>query len=179
MKDVYKKYHPDFPLRMFFGLPNSDSNTDEAHINSFTLPRFIPDYREYRLMAFVRNPYNRFMSAFKTGSVFDGQINQLWHRHNKDPRAVCEYLLRCDFATQDSLLRSPQRPWFLPQYLFMRPGVEVLRYESAEDWKYLFETLSIGQAKIKVQKDYEIDTRTKEMIRELYFDDAELFEMYK
>lgn len=37
--------------------------TDLGHITYSDLPRFIPEWREYRVVAMVRNPYNRFYSA--------------------------------------------------------------------------------------------------------------------
>lgn len=39
--------------------------TDLGHIIYRDLSRFVPDFREYRLLVMVRNPYNRFISGFK------------------------------------------------------------------------------------------------------------------
>lgn len=47
-------------------LPYTRKNgTDLGHISYDDLPRFIPNFQEYRLFVMVRNPYNRFVSAFK------------------------------------------------------------------------------------------------------------------
>lgn len=178
VKNKYLECHKDFPQRMFFGLHNADSNTDEAHINAFQIARFMPGYKEYRMMAFVRNPYNRFMAAFKTGSYFDTKTRTMWSKYGKDLKKVCEYLLSCDCEAQDNFLRNTKRPWFMPQYLFMRPGVEVLKYESLDDWRRLFDTLGIEGGSVVIKPDYDIDDETKAMVRQLYFDDEELFAMY-
>lgn len=46
--------------------------TDLGHIIYEDLPRFIPDFGEYRLLVMVRNPYNRFFSG----------INETKHHYN-------------------------------------------------------------------------------------------------
>lgn len=48
--------------------------TDLGHISYEDLPRFVPEYEEYRLFVMVRNPYNRFYSAFKEFKKQYGRI---------------------------------------------------------------------------------------------------------
>lgn len=50
--------------------------TDLGHISYDDLPRFIPDFQEYRLLVMVRNPYNRFISALKELKLKFGIITQ-------------------------------------------------------------------------------------------------------
>ena len=44
---------------------SKEHGTDLGHISYDDLPRFIPDWEDYRLIVMVRNPYNRFYSAVK------------------------------------------------------------------------------------------------------------------
>lgn len=44
---------------------SSEYNTDLGHITYDDLSRFIPDWKEYRIVVMVRNPYHRFYSAVK------------------------------------------------------------------------------------------------------------------
>lgn len=179
LEKAYVAHNPDVARRMFFGLHGAETNTDEAHINALTLPRFVPNFKEYQIMTLVRNPYNRFVSAFNTAPYFDPLARHIWNKHGRDPQAVCEYLLSCDFQTQDNFLRNPKRPWFMPQYLFMGADVKLFRYESQEDWAYIFDRLGIRNVNVKIKPDYNIDDSTKAMLRDLYFDDRRIFEMYK
>lgn len=129
VKESYANTRPDFPKAMLYGLPDQGCNIDEKHINAYALPRFVPDYKKYKLITFVRNPYDRFMAASRIAVKLDMRIHQLWAKNGNDPKAVCSELLSYDFATQDNLLRNPLRPWLMPQSLFTARGAHLLRYE--------------------------------------------------
>lgn len=173
VKESYLNAHPGYPRRMLA------MKGPEAYIDAVVLPRYVPDYREYKLLAFVRNPYERFLFALRDGAGENGMLKQLCDRHSGDPKEVCRELLGYDYGTQDAFLRSSLCPRLVPQSRFRARGAELLRYESQQDWKYLFNILSIPLDAVDIVCGDHPDDEIKTMIKELYFDDEEIFSMYE
>lgn len=174
----YWKGNPDDSDYLFWHLWTPEDNIDRSHITSRLLPRFVPDFKDYKIFTFVRNPYNRFVSAFKTAAHYSPYLRKLLARVSFDPKQFCEYLLNLDYANQDAILRNTRHIWFMPQSEFYNGNVEVLKFESLSDWQYIFNLLSLKASPVIIPEDYAIDQDTREMIKKLYFDDYELFDKY-
>lgn len=174
----YWRENPDDSDYLFWHLWTPEDNIDRTHITLSLLPRFVPDFKDYRIVTFVRNPYNRFVSAFKTAAHYSPYLRKLLAKVSFDPKQFCEYLLNLDYANQDAILRNPRHIWFMPQSTFYNGNVEVLKFESLSDWQYIFNLLSLKASPVIIPEDYTIDKDTRKMIKILYFDDYELFDKY-
>ena len=65
LRDIYIEKYGETEGTKWWGLFTPEYNTDLGHITYDDLSRFIPNWREYRIVVMVRNPYNRFYSAIK------------------------------------------------------------------------------------------------------------------
>lgn len=162
----------------YWGPYSREINTDPGHINRLTIARFLPDYRKYKLFSFVRNPYNRFISAFETARANQEGMAKLIAKH-PTPLRFLRFLESLDYYEQDRILRSPEVPWFNPQSYYTGSDVEILRYESEQDWKYICDIFGIPHAQVKIKPDYTSDPEVHDMLFRLYFDDERIFEIYK
>lgn len=163
----------------YWKLYDETVNTDLGHINLQNLPRFIPDYKEYKIISFVRNPYNRFISGFKTASQYFPEIKRLGERYGWNMTDICNELSILNYREQDLFLRNPSIPWLNPQCYYANSHVIVLRFESYNDWDFLLNLFCITGAKVHIREDYELENDTKMLIRDLYFDDENIFKMYE
>lgn len=77
--------------------------TDLGHITYSDLPRFIPEWREYRIVAMVRNPYNRFYSAVKETLIQCGK--QPVRMGKNYPVMVPPYILEGEFQEWSKIKR--------------------------------------------------------------------------
>lgn len=162
----------------FWGPYSREINTDLGHINRFTISRFFPTYKQYRLMTFVRNPYNRFISAMSTARGNHFRMAAIL-REYPEPLVFLRYLDSLNYYEQDRILRTPEVPWFNPQSYYAGKGVTVLRYESPEDWKIVCDAFGIENAPVRIKPDYPYQQEAYDILRRLYFDDEEIFEMYE
>lgn len=222
LRRCYRKQYGKTADTRFWALYTRQVNTDLGHITYNLLPRFLPQWKDYRIMVMLRNPYNRFESGLKESRFqldkykrFHGRrledltdhplqvsLPRLWLMRLKikelslfqydewayvkrmialnDPLEFCETLARESFYHQDLLLRNKRIPWLNPQSQFIGLQVEILHYESEEDWRKLAEAFELDDLMtgLNIQKDYEIPEREKELIRQLYFDDELLFTQY-
>lgn len=191
------------------------SGTDLGHITYSDLPRFIPEWREYRIVAMVRNPYNRFYSAVNEMSkqycmttgyraivpfyIFGGEFQE-WNKIRKiyeylrmytgvhplvlrvsaEPEEFCNRMSLLKHAEQDLFIRNKRIPWLNPQSFFYGESVEILKYESEEDWAKLLAIFGLAeyQGRLKIAKEYVIPENICEMIKGLYPEDMDLFRMY-
>lgn len=163
----------------YFKLYDEELNVDLGHVNLGNLPRFIPDYQDYRVISFVRNPCNRFVTALKTASIHRIAIKEMCDRYEWDIKRICNYLLSLNYSEQDMFLRNPSIPWLNPQSNYVNSLTIILRFESLSDWHFLMNIFKVTNADIYIRLDYEMDDETKTMIRELYFDDEMIFSMYE
>lgn len=124
--------------------------------------------KDYKIYTVVRNPYNRFCSSFLFAfdRIFKGSIN-------KDIDSVLDNL-----EEHKSILYFKKSPWFNPQSLYIGPDVNILKYESEEDWKFLSSMLNFNISKVKLSKDYTLTESQKERIKNLYKIDSKIFELY-
>lgn len=65
LRDIYIEKYGQTDATKWWKLFTKEHGTDLAHISYDDLPRFIPEWEEFRLVVMVRNPYNRFYSAVK------------------------------------------------------------------------------------------------------------------
>lgn len=65
LRSLYIKKYGQTEATKWWKLFTKEHGTDLGHISYDDLPRFIPDWKEYRVIVMVRNPYNRFYSAMK------------------------------------------------------------------------------------------------------------------
>ena len=175
----YKRCHPTYPFQLYWSLLDKETNVDLTHINIHTLPRFVPDYLDYRVLTFVRNPYNRFVSAFQTAASFDPELKIFFEQHEFNAKKVCKYLLSCDYQEQDYFLRNLKRPWFMPQSNYFDHRTTVLKYESLSDWNFILRAFNIHDAEVVIPEDKNMDDETRRMIRDLYFEDDSVFALYE
>lgn len=164
--------------RDYLKLYDEELNVDLGHINLSNLPRFVPDYQDYKIVTFVRNPYNRFVTALKTAAIHREVIQHIGDQYQWETKAICNHLLSLNYSEQDALLRNTSIPWLNPQSNYVNASVIILRFESLADWQFLMNVFKIINAEVCVRADYEVDDETKAMIRDLYFDDEVIFEMY-
>lgn len=75
LRDIYQEKYGDTEAIRWWKLYSREYGTDLGHISYDDLPRFVPDFEEYRLLMMVRNPYNRFISGYKeTKSQFSTPV---------------------------------------------------------------------------------------------------------
>lgn len=162
----------------YLKLYDKDLNVDLGHINLSNLPRFVPDYQDYRIISFVRNPYNRFVTALRTAALHRSVIKNMGELYNWNTKKICEYLLSLNYSEQDALLRNLSIPWLNPQSNYVNPSTITLHFESRADWSFLMNIFKVTNADVHIRPDYELDDDTKKLIRDLYFDDEAIFNMY-
>lgn len=85
-----------------------------------------------------------------------------------------------EHAEQDLFIRNKRIPWLNPQSSFFGEGVEILKYESEQDWAKLLAIFGLAeyQGRLKIAKEYIIPENICEMIKGLYPEDLDLFRMY-
>lgn len=170
--------HHDCASKDYLKLYDEELNVDLGHINLGNLPRFVPDYQDYKMITFVRNPYNRFVTALKTAAIHREVIKHIGDQCQWETKAICNHLLSLNYSEQDALLRSTSIPWLNPQSNYVSASTIVLRFESLADWQFLMNVFNVTDAQVSIRPDYEVDDETKAMIRDLYFDDEVILKMY-
>lgn len=224
LKGEYEKAgNPDTTL--FHTTWMKEYNTDPWHITYDLLPRFVPDWKEYRIFVMVRNPYNRFLSAtkearnvltrnlwplkkglrssylfrgeyskmplyqkfiaslrdvilFKCGLGCEKQFQQFLSL--EDAQRSLELLQSMTYYEQDQILRNRRIPWLMPQSCFVGTDVEILCFEKRADWEKLAGLLELPDmlSRLHLPADYKINEESKKIIRQLYFEDSWLFDLY-
>ena len=96
------------------------------------------------------------------------------------PEDTCKYISSLKRSKQDVLLRNKRIPWITPQSYYMAEKIELLWYESEDDWEKLLDIfgLSAYKERLKIAKNYAIPDAICGMIEKLYPEDRELFSMY-
>lgn len=178
LREAYTKARGSGQAYRYLRLYNEDVNTDLGHINLGNLPRFVADCDQYKILSFVRNPYNRFVSALQTTCLHNPLVRRLDENCCGDVKKICRCLLSLSAYRQDMILRNRRIPWLNPQSNYADHRTIVLRYESAADWRFLFNVFRIENAEVRIRGDYPMDEETKRLIRELYFDDQVIFRLY-
>lgn len=174
----FLNYHNRIPS-IYWKLYEQEINVDLGHINLHNLPRFIPDYKDYRIVVFVRNPFNRFVTAFKTASSHRKNIYEIGHKCSWDTDEICKYILSLNYFQQDVILRNPDTPWLNPQSNYINDSTIIFRFESYTDWQVLLNIFKITNVSVNIKEDYNVSDQAKRMIRQLYFDDDAIFRMYE
>lgn len=162
----------------YWGPYTRELNTDLSHINKHTLPRFFPEWKEYKVVVLIRNPYNRFMSAWNVARGNNFKILRLSSIYNS-PFAFLKYIDSLNYYEQDRLLRSPEIPWFNPQSYYIDNKFLTLQYENPDDWKILFKLLEIKNAKIQIKANYPFHNDIYKLLKKLYFEDVDIFNIYQ
>lgn len=203
LRDVYIETYGEGEATKWWDNYTSALNTDTAHITRQLLPRFIPDWADYRIVMMIRNPSDRFVSALpETRFHYTRDLNGLGRlkklytklfskeirfRFMKetlfaglDVPTLCNRLLALNYGDQDFLLRNLRYPWLNPQSCFCGADVEVLHYESVADWQTLFDALGLSglEDRLKIRASYQIDAGTTACLRKLYFEDEAIFDWY-
>lgn len=90
LRDIYIKKYGQTDATKWWKTYDPQYGTDLGHITCSDLYRFIPDWKDYRIVMMARNPYSRFYSAVKEvkqnfiGSVKLGFIEIYCTRIDKD-----------------------------------------------------------------------------------------------
>lgn len=98
----------------------------------------------------------------------------------EDVQDSLELLESMNYYEQDLILRNRRVPWLMPQNFFVGTGVEILHFESEADWEKLAEILVLPDmlSRLVIPPDYKIRESSREMLRDLYFEDKWLFDFY-
>lgn len=159
---------------------DADANADMGHISYLNIARYVPGYRDWRIITMLRNPYDRFVSGWKETCLHRRDIAEISGYYGNDPERVTDWLVSSKYAVQDYFLRSHSLPWMYPQTYFTREDTIVLHYEKQEDWNFLMNVFGITEAeKVDIRQPYILTDRTRENIRRLYPEDIGIFEMYE
>lgn len=180
LRDLYVEKYGNTEATKWWKLYTYKYGTDLGHITYKDLPRFIPEWEEYRIIVMVRNPYNRFYSAVKEFRLQLKPIGRFlqfpkfmrgeyWESNLLKKiylRVICPgtYRLRklstasvndicyqiLRCSEQDFYLRNKRIPWLNPQSYFLGKNVEVFQYESESDWKKLLELLELSEYQNRV-----------------------------
>lgn len=178
-RNSYLNCHGSDKAHDYWKLYDEIVHTDLGHINLRNLPRFVPDFMDYKIITFVRNPYNRFVSALKTAAELVPDISEIGRKCQWNIEDICNYISTLNYREQDFLLRNPCIPWLNPQSYFIAPHVITLQFESYNDWNFLLNVFRITDANIYIREDYKLNDYTKGLIYDLYFDDENIFKIYK
>lgn len=128
------------------------------------------DFDNWTIYVFVRNPYDRFVSSnnYKYKSTFGktklGTFEEMIVEAENHPDIVTEHI--------------DKNVWFLPQSYWLGDKVNILKYESINDWKIICDIMDIDINSVHIKKSYPLTDNQKERIRKLYHEDEEIFKMY-
>ena len=218
LRDIYIEQYGETDATKWWKLFSTQYGVDLWHITYNDLPRFITEWKDYKIVTMVRNPYNRFYSGIKE---LKGQtvpfifyrikcsrrvIDEEWFSLNKFQKVyaflksicpgtnanhlvklnlasqeeACKYIFHLKHSKQDFLLRNKRIPWINPQSYYMDENVEILHYESVNDWIKLLNIfgLSVYKERLTIAKEYVMEDSIRKMIEKLYPEDRELFLMY-
>lgn len=65
LRDIYIEQYGETDATKWWKLFSTQYGVDLGHITYNDLPRFIPEWKDYKIVTMVRNPYNRFYSGIK------------------------------------------------------------------------------------------------------------------
>lgn len=162
----------------YWGPYTRELNIDLSHINKYIISRFFPAWKGYKVVVLIRNPYNRFISAWNVARGNNKKIRRLSLEYNS-PLSFLRYVDRLNYYEQDCLLRSPEIPWFNPQSYYADDKFITLQYENMEDWEQIFSLLGIKNGNVKIKVDYPFQNEVNNLLKKLYFEDGLIFEKYQ
>lgn len=179
LRDIYIEKYGKTDATKWWKLFSHQYGVDLGHITYDDLPRFIPEWKDYRIITMIRNPYNRFYSGIKE---LKSQLVpfELFSIKCSGHLIDEEWLSLNKFQKTYEFLRNKRIPWITPQSYYMAEKIELLWYESEDDWEKLLDIfgLSAYKERLKIAKDYAIPDAICGMIEKLYPEDRELFSMY-
>lgn len=178
LREIYSQWYTRDEAYKYWKVFEEKYNTDLGHINYLNIARFIPDYREFRIVTMLRNPFNRFVSAWRETCLHHKVIANINNQHNGDIERITEYLLSLNFYEQDLILRNNGLPWLQPQTYFVRENTIKLHYELPGDWFFLLNVFGIRYPHVKIRDDYPLTNRSYDNIRKLYPEDEDIFNWY-
>lgn len=218
LRELYIEKYGDSEATKWWKPYTRRFGTDLGHIIYSDLSHFIPEWKEYKVIVMIRNPYNRFYSAFKEfqmqyREIFIGfglkfnlpnyiyagvsELNKIEKMfevlricaytypqvlpEREEPEEFCKQICLLNQSEQDFYIRNKKIPWLNPQSFYIGTDVEILRYESEDDWKKLLEVFELSEYedRISIAKDYNIPDNICAIIKDLYPEDLRLFEMYR
>lgn len=177
-REIYSQWYPRDEAYKYWKVFEEKYNTDLGHINYLNIARFIPDYREFRIITMLRNPFNRFISAWKEACMHHSVIADINKQYHGDIEAITGYLVSLNFYDQDLVLRNNCLPWLQPQSYFVREDTIKLHYELPNDWFFLLNVFGIRYPCVSIRKDYVLTPPSINHIRSLYPEDEEIFKWY-
>lgn len=178
LKYEVHKLAPMEPVYRFWQQWTPEVNTDLGHINRMNLARFVPEYGDYKILVFVRNPYNRFISALKTTCNHYAEIRKIFEGCGNDVLKFLHYIDSQNYFIQDQFLRSASVPWLMPQSYYFPAGSVVLKYENPEDWQFALNVFGVRDAAVRIKEDYPVNKDVLLLLKKLYWDDSEIFKLY-
>ena len=137
---------------------------------------------EYTYYTFIRNPYNRYISA----------INYIKDEHmwNNDLGEKSFLLSPTDkignlnsiILNKETIFNIQDGLWYphlLYQSEYINNKVNILKYESNEDWEIIKKIFDIPNYKVKIKKNYDISKEEIKLIDFLYREkDSEIYNIY-
>lgn len=136
---------------------------------------------KYQYYTFVRNPYDRCISA----------LNYLpdehdWYKHytNFELKKYDNNFNLCELLkNQNTVLNIQHDKWWYPHFLYQSEyadkNVNILKYESIEDWNTLKYILDIPDFEVKIKPSYNLSTIEKNAIDSIYREkDSEIYKLY-
>lgn len=66
----------------YWGPYTRELNIDLSHINKYTISRFFPEWEHFQIVTIVRNPFNRFISAWNVARSNNNKIRYLSFKYN-------------------------------------------------------------------------------------------------
>lgn len=131
-------------------------NVDLGHIDYNCIARFVPDYRAYRIITVIRNPYKRFVSGWKEVCLHHSVIAAFSIENPVDFEKNSGHILSLNFHDQNLFLQNRQNPWQTPLSWFIRKHTIVLRHENPIDWLFLLNVFGVYCPEVMLRNDYKL-----------------------
>lgn len=166
-KKIILLHNPKTAGRYIFTSDNQTENKKLYNfINHSSAERIMSneDYKDYQLFTFVRNPYNRFMSAC-------GFTNNSFENGIKIAKSI---------IIDNEPIKLGWHICFKQQSLYYIKDIVIpFKYESVDDWKKFSEIFNIPIEDLNIKQDYYVSDEQKYQIDKIYKNiDSDIYNLY-
>ena len=166
-KKIILLHNPKTAGRYIFNADNQNENKKLYNfINHSSAEKLLNNkqYKDYQLYTFIRNPYNRFLSAC-------GFIKNTFDHGIKIAKSIILDNKPIEFGWDIC---------FKQQSLYYIKDIVIsFKYESIEDWKQFSEIFNIPIDELNIKQDYNISEELKYKIDEIYKNvDVDIYNIY-